>query len=190
MRIIVGISGASGAVYGLSLLRALRQLDVETHLVLSPWARKTLVQECGVTGAEAAALATRTYPHGDLSAPIASGSFRTAGMVIAPCSMRTMAAIAMGLSGDLMARAADVCLKERRTLVLVPRETPLNAIHLENMLKLNRAGAVIMPPVPAFYNRPATLEDMIAHFTGRVLDHFGLAHSLYPEWQGLGPAEG
>lgn len=189
MRIIVGISGASGAVYGLSLLKALHRLGAETHLVMSPWARKTLEQECGVSAAEAAALATRAYAYGDLAAPIASGSFRTAGMVIAPCSMKSMAAIAAGLSGDLLARAADVCLKERRTLVLVPRETPLNAIHLENMLKLNRAGAVIMPPVPAFYNRPKSLDDLIAHFTGRVLDHFGLEHALYQEWQGLTPPE-
>lgn len=188
MRIIVGISGASGAVYGLSLLRALQALQIETHLVITPWAKKTLEQECGVTAAQAGALASRTYPNSDLSAAIASGSFRTAGMVIAPCSMKTMAAIACGLSGDLITRAADVCLKERRTLVLVPRETPLNAIHLENMLKLTRAGAIIMPPVPAFYHRPGTLDEIVRHFTGRVLDQFGLAHALYEEWQGLSPA--
>lgn len=190
MRIILGISGASGAIYGVSILRALHQAGVETHLVMSGWAKRTMAQECpDITPESLSALAAQTYHPHDLSAAIASGSFRTAGMIIAPCSMKTMAALAAGLSGDLMTRAADVCLKERRTLVVCPRETPLNAIHLENMLKLNRAGAVIMPPVPAFYNRPASLDDIIHHFTGRVLDHFGVDHTLYREWTGMGPAE-
>lgn len=189
MRIIVGISGASGVIYGVRLLEALRELNVETHLVMSGWARRTLEQELDRSAAEVAALATRTYSPADLAAPISSGSFRTAGMVVAPCSMKSLASIANGLSGDLLSRAADVCLKERRTLVLCPRETPLNAIHLENMLRLNRAGAIIMPPVPAFYNRPRSLDDIVNHFVGRVLDHFGLEHRLYREWQGMTGAE-
>ncbi|MCG0238091.1 MAG: UbiX family flavin prenyltransferase [Firmicutes bacterium] len=185
MRIIVGVSGASGVIYAVRLLEVLRELGVETHLVMTGWARRTLEQELGRSPGEVMALASRTYSIADLSAPIASGSFRTAGMVVVPCSMKSLAAIASGLSGDLLSRAADVCLKERRTLVLCPRETPLNAIHLENMLRLSRAGAIIMPPVPAFYHRPRTLDEVVDHFVGRILDHFGLEHGLYREWQGI-----
>lgn len=191
MRIVLGISGASGAIFGLATLRALHQLEVETHLIVTAWAKKTLEQECGVSMKDITSLAAVVHASGDLSASIASGSFKTAGMIVAPCSMKTLAALAMGLTGDLLTRAADVTMREGRPLVLAPRETPLTPIHLENMLKLARIhGVTVMPPVPAFYNRPETIDDLVAHFVGRVLDRFGLEHRLYRPWQGLyGPEE-
>ncbi|BDG59212.1 UbiX family flavin prenyltransferase [Caldinitratiruptor microaerophilus] len=187
MRLIVGISGASGVIYGVRLLEVARELGVETHLIATGWARRTIEHELGRPAAEVTALATASYHPSDLSSPVASGSFQTAGMVVLPCSMKTLGALAAGYTADLLTRAADVCLKERRTLVLCPRETPLHAIHLENMLRLSRAGAIIMPPVPAFYDRPRTLQDVVDHFVGRVLDHFGIRSGLYAEWQGMGP---
>lgn len=187
MRLIVGISGASGVIYGVRLLEVARELGVETHLIVTGWARRTIEQELDRPAAEVTALATVSYHPSDLSSAVASGSFQTAGMVVLPCSMKTLGALAAGYTADLLTRAADVCLKERRTLVLCPRETPLHAIHLENMLRLSRAGAIIMPPVPAFYNRPQTLQDVVDHFVGRVLDHFGIRSGLYTEWQGMGP---
>jgi polyprenyl P-hydroxybenzoate/phenylacrylic acid decarboxylase-like protein len=189
-RLIVGISGSSAPQLGLAVLRALREVPgVETHLVVSRGATRSIAAEMG-DGAERefAALADVTYEPDNLAAAVASGSFRTAGMVVVPCSMRTLAAVATGNTGDLLTRAADVCLKERRRLVLVARETPLNLIHIRNMETVTLAGGVIMPPVPAFYHRPATIEDLLRHTAGKVLDLFGIEHSLFRRWEGL-PAE-
>jgi polyprenyl P-hydroxybenzoate/phenylacrylic acid decarboxylase-like protein len=184
-RLIVGVSGASAPHLALAVLRALRKVgDVETHLVISRGARRTIAEELQVSAADFAAEADVAYPAEDLAAPIASGSFRTAGMVVVPCSMRTLAAIATGNTTDLLTRAADVCLKERRRLVLVPRETPLNLIHIRNMETVTLAGGVIAPPVPAFYHQPATIEDLLAHTAGKILDQFDIDHELFRRWSG------
>ena len=185
MRIIVAMTGATGAVYGVSLLTALRDLGVETHLVVSRWAEVTLVKETGRSVRELVSLASTVHSRDNLGASIASGSFRHDGMIIAPCSMRTLAAIRCGFADDLIARAADVTLKERRRLVLMTRETPLNDIHLENMLALSRMGAVIAPPVPAFYSNPKTIDDLVDHTVGRMLDLFGLEWPKLRRWNGL-----
>jgi polyprenyl P-hydroxybenzoate/phenylacrylic acid decarboxylase-like protein len=189
-RLIVGVSGSSGPQFGLAVLRALRAVpDVETHLVVSQGARRTIDAELGMSWKDFAAEADVTYPPGDVAAAISSGSFRTMGMVVVPCSMRTLAAIATGNTTDLLTRAADVCLKERRRLVLVARETPLNLIHIRNMEAVTLAGGVIMPPVPAFYHRPATIDDLLAHIAGKVLDQFDIDHQLFRRWEGLGAAD-
>ena len=184
-RIIVGISGATGAIYGIRLLQMLRASEVETHLVMSKWAIRTLLHETMVTEEDVRRLATKVYPSGDQGAAISSGSFLTSGMIIAPCSMRTLAAIANGQGDELMHRAADVVLKERRKLVLLCRESPLNDIHLENMLKLSRMGVVIAPPVPAFYNHPQSLDDIVNHTVARALDQFGVHIQDQKRWSGL-----
>lgn len=185
-RLIVGITGASGAIYGIRLLEALKaQPDIETHLVVSRTAQITIRAETPYLLPEVNRLADFTHPYADLSACIASGSYPTLGMVIAPCSMRTLAEVAHGLSSTLLTRAADVCLKERRRLVLLARETPLTSAHLKNMLAVTEMGGIIMPPVPAFYSRPETLEDMVSHTVGRVLDCFDLSHSLVSRWRGM-----
>ena len=181
-RIIVGISGASGAIYGVRLLEALKGLPVETHLVMSKAAEMTLAYETDFKPAEVRALADVVHAVADVGAPIASGSFRTIGMVIAPCSVHSMAEVATGMTSNLLTRAADVTLKERRRLVLMLRETPLHTGHLKSMLAASEAGAVILPPVPAFYNLPKTLEQVIDHTIGRVLDRFDVAHDLSPRW--------
>lgn len=186
MRLVVGITGATGSIIGVRILHALRALGVQTHLVLSKWGRATLAAETDLGAAEVCALADHSYAPGDQAAPISSGSFRTDGMIIAPCSMKSLAAIRTGYGEGLIARAADVTLKERRRLVLVPRELPLSEIHLENMLALARMGAVIAPPVPAFYTRPSTIEHMVTHICARVLDQFGLDLPGVPRW---GPPE-
>ncbi|SFR00124.1 UbiX family flavin prenyltransferase [Desulfoscipio geothermicus] len=185
MRIVVAITGATGAVYGITMVRELARAGVETYLVISNWARRTIELETDFKISNIDALAARVYNAENLAAPIASGSFRHQGMVIAPCSMKTLAAIAGGYADNLISRAADVTLKEKRRLVLLPRETPLHEIHLENMLKLARAGAVIMPPVPAFYHRPSTITDLVMHTVGRVLDLLEIDNNLAPRWQGL-----
>lgn len=187
MRLIVGITGATGTVIGVRILQALHDLGVETHLVLSRWGRATMEMETDLTLADLHALADRVHGPGDQSAPISSGSFRTHGMIIAPCSMKTLAAVRTGYGEGLIARAADVTLKERRRLVLVPREMPLSEIHLENMLALSRLGAVIAPPVPAFYNQPATIDDIVTHIAARVLDQFGLDLPGAARWMGPPP---
>ena len=184
MRLIVGISGATGAVYGVRLLERLREAGVETHLVISRWGLRTLLHETTWTRARVEALAHATYPANDMGAAISSGSFTTDGMIVAPCSAKTLAAIATGVGDSLLHRAADVVLKERRRLVLLLRETPLSEIHLENMLKLARMGAVIMPPVPAFYNGPVTIDDLVEHAVSRALDQFGLETGGAPRWAG------
>ena len=174
MRLVVGITGATGTILGVRLLAALRELDVETHLVLSRWGRATLELETGLTASDVYDLADHVHGPGDQAAAISSGSFRTDGMIIAPCSMKTLAAIRAGYGDGLIARAADVTLKERRKLVLVPRELPFSEIHLENMLALTRMGAVVAAPVPAFYTKPRSVEDIVEHICARVLDQFGL----------------
>ncbi|MGH3864410.1 UbiX family flavin prenyltransferase [Actinokineospora sp.] len=184
MRLVVAITGATGTVIGVRLLRGLRDLGVTTHLVLSKWGRATLEMETDLAASDVYALADHVHGPGDQSAPISSGSFRTDGMIIAPCSMKTLAAIRSGYGEGLIPRAADVTLKERRKLVLVPRELPLSEIHLENMLALSRMGAVIAPPTPAFYTRPETVDDIVTHICARVLDQFGLDLPEAVRWQG------
>jgi 4-hydroxy-3-polyprenylbenzoate decarboxylase len=178
------MTGATGAAIGIRLLEVLGALGVETHLVLSRWAKATIEMETGHTVRQVQALATRCYGHQEQAAAISSGSFLTDGMIVAPCSMKTLAAIRVGYSEGLITRAADVSLKERRRLVLVPRETPLSAIHLENMLVLAQMGTVIVPPMPAFYNRPEGLSDIVNHTAARVLDQFGLDNDLTTRWEG------
>jgi len=184
-RLIVGITGATGTIFGVRLLQMLHGSGVETHLVVSKWAARTLTHETPYSLKEVQALATQSYGSGDQGAAISSGSFVTLGMVIAPCSMRTLAAIAHGLGDNLVHRAADVVLKERRKLVLVVRESPFNEIHLENMLKLARMGVVILPPVPAFYNHPQSLDDMINHVAMRVVDQFDIHLDVMNRWDGV-----
>ncbi|MGI5166936.1 UbiX family flavin prenyltransferase [Spirillospora sp. CA-253888] len=190
MRLVVAMTGATGAPIGVRLLEALRELDVETHLVVSRWARATLAQETGHSVREVRELASVWHGPDDQGASISSGSFRTDGMVVVPCSMKTLASIRTGYGDGLIGRAADVTLKERRRLVLVTREAPLSAIHLENMLELARLGVVIMPPAPAFYHRPATVADVVEHIVARILDQFGLDMPAARRWQGMGPAVG
>lgn len=184
-RLVVGITGASAPILGIHLLQALQRLGtVETHLVMSRAAHRTLELETDLRPPDVIALADVYHQRGDIAASIASGSFRTLGMVVVPCSMKTLAGIATGYSDELLTRAADVCLKERRRLVLVTRETPLSLIHLRNMLTVTEAGAVVLPPTPAFYQRPASIEDLIAHLTGKVLDQFDIDHQLFSRWEG------
>jgi len=182
-RLIVGISGASGVIYGVRLLEALKPLPVETHLVMTRTAEVTLAHETRLKVAAVRKLADVAYKIDDLAAAISSGSFRTIGMVVAPCSMRSLGEIAHGISSNLLTRAADVILKERKRLVLVARETPLSTIHLRNMLTLSEMGAVIAPPVPAFYNRPGSLDDIVDHTVGRLLDLFGLDTGKVKRWK-------
>jgi flavin prenyltransferase len=182
-RLVGGITGATGTILGVRLLEALRGTDVETHLVVSRWGARTLAHETSWSLEAVKRLATRSYPENDQGAAVSSGSFLTLGMVIVPCSVRTLAAVAHGHCENLVQRAADVVLKERRRLVLAVREMPLSDIHLENMLKLSRMGAVMAPPVPAFYTRPRTLDDMVDHTVGRLLDLFGI-HLDGARWSG------
>ena len=185
-RIVVGITGATGAVLGVEVLRRLQQSsDVETHAVLSRWARATLHLETGLSASDVAGLADVVYSWDDQAAAISSGSYRVEGVVIVPCSMKTLAAIRTGYSDGLIARAADVALKERRQLVLVPRESPLSEIHLESMLALARMGATIVPPMPAFYNHPASVDDVVSHVVTRVLDQFGIDSPNAKRWSGV-----
>jgi len=187
-RIIVGISGATGAILGVRLLQALKKAGVETHLVVSKWGLQTLLHETSYTLEQVQRLAARHYPSQDAAAAIASGSFLTQGMAICPCSVRSLAAIACGNGDNLLHRAADVVLKERRKLVLAVREAPLSEVHLENMLKLSRMGAVIFPPVPAFYTRPRSVDDLVDQTVLRILDQFGLHLASRKRWPGGGGA--
>jgi 4-hydroxy-3-polyprenylbenzoate decarboxylase len=182
-RLIVGITGASGTIYGLRLLQACRDVGLETHLCLSKAGELTLSCELDVPARELKALAHKSYAPGDIGSSIASGSFRTLGMIIAPCSIRTMSEIACGTTTSAMTRAADVVLKEQRKLVLLLRETPLHAGHLENLLKLARLGAIIAPPVPAFYIRPKSVDALVDHTVGRALDLFGIDTDLPHRWR-------
>jgi 4-hydroxy-3-polyprenylbenzoate decarboxylase len=185
-RLIVGISGASGTIYGVRMLELLRHAEIETHLVMSKSAEMTLAYETDMKAKDVRALASVHYPVSDIGAAISSGSFPTMGMVIAPCSIRTMSEIASGVTASLLSRAADVVLKEKRRLVLAVRETPLHAGHLRTMLTLAEIGAVVAPIVPAFYNRPQSVDEIINHTVGRLLDLFGIDAGVVKRWKGGG----
>ena len=186
-RIVIGITGASGAILGVRTLEAFAAAGVETHLVVSRWGQQTLEHETGLKMDDLRGRADTLYSSGDMAAAISSGSFRTMGMVIVPCSMHSLAAISLGMGENLVHRAADVVLKERLPLVLVPRETPLNDIHLENMLRLSRMGVRIVPPNPAFYNHPESVQDIVDHIVARILDQFGVASDFWGRWDGVMP---
>lgn len=183
-KLIVGITGATGAIFGVRMLQALRAADVETHLVLSRWGMQTIEHETGLTNAQLHDMASVVHGSGNMAATVSSGSFHTDGMVIVPCTMRTLAAVAHGYGEGLVHRAADVVLKERRKLVIVARETPLSEIHLENMLKLARMGVTILPPMPAFYNKPESVDDIVDHIVARVLDQFDIPAEFAKRWDG------
>jgi 4-hydroxy-3-polyprenylbenzoate decarboxylase len=183
-RLIVGLTGATGAILGVRLLEALKECDVESHLVISNWARRTIEHETSYTLKQVCALATVYHNSTNMAAEISSGSFITDGMVVIPCSMRTLGCIANGYGEHLVHRAADVVLKEQRRLVLVARESPLSELHLENMLKLARMGVTIIPPMPAFYNHPKSINDIVDHIVARVLDQFGISAPFAKRWDG------
>ena len=183
-KLIIGITGSTGSVLGVRLLEILSGTDVETHLIISKWGHQTLEHETSYTYDQVLAMADVSYGPGDMGASVSSGSFRTEGMVIIPCSMASLAAISSGQGTHLVHRAADVILKERRKLVLVARELPLNDIHLENMLKLSKMGVSIVPPMMAFYNHPKSIEDMVDHVVMRVLDQFDITVDTVPRWEG------
>jgi len=183
-RIVVGISGASGAIYGIRLLKLLRELGVESHLVMSRSAQVTLAHETGLRLADVQALADVFYPNTDIGAAISSGSFRVHGMIVAPCSIKTLSEIATGCTGSLLSRSADVMLKERRRLVLMVRETPLHLGHIRSLAAVTEAGAIVYPPVPAFYAKPTSLEEMVDHTLGRVLDLFDIDARTVRRWHG------
>lgn len=188
-RIIVGISGASGAIYGIRTLEQLRKLGVETHLIISKSAEVTITQETDLKIAQVRALADRWYPVQDIAAAISSGSFLTASMIIAPCSIRSVSEIAIGATSNLLSRAADVVLKERRRLVLLVRETPLHLGHLRTLAAVTEIGAIVLPPVPAFYNRPQSIDDIVNHTVARTLDLFSLDTGSLRRWGGLAGAD-
>jgi flavin prenyltransferase len=184
VKVVVGISGGSGAIYAVSLLKALKEIGVETHLVVTTMGEYVTEHECGVSLEELKGMADHFHDNKNFAAPIASGSFKVDSMVVLPCSMKTLAGIAYGFSDSLLTRACDVTIKEGRKLILVPRETPLSPIHLENMLKLSKIGVSIVPPSPGFYNHPETLEDIVLNMTGRILDMMGIDNSLVNRWKG------
>ena len=184
-KLIVGMTGASGAIYGVRLLQVLAETDVEVHLVVSKWAQQTLEHETTLTLSDLRDMADVYYGPQDMGAAISSGSFMTDGMVIVPCSTRSVAAVANGIGEHLVHRAADVVLKERRKLVMVVREAPLSEIHLANMLKLSRMGVTMLPPMPAFYNHPQTIDDIVNHTVARVLDQFGIKADFAKRWDGV-----
>lgn len=180
--VVVGMSGATGAIYGIRTLEVLREVGVETHLVVSRWADATILAETSWKPAAVRELADHVHDEDDLSSPLADPALATAGMIVAPCSMRTLATIANGMAENLLQRAAEIHLQERRPLTLLARESPLSVIHLDNMLRAAKAGALIVPPVPAFYARPRTLDDMVDHTVGRVLDQLGVEHERIRRW--------
>jgi 4-hydroxy-3-polyprenylbenzoate decarboxylase len=186
MRIIVGITGASGVILGVDLLRALaRHPECETHLVMTDSARRTLAYETDVDPDRVIALADHFHSIGDMAASISSGSFRTDGMIVMPCSMKTLAGVVTGYTDNLLLRAVDVCLKERRRVILVPRELPLSAVHLRNLMQAASDGCIIMPPMLTFYNHPETVQQMINHLVGKIMAMFGLVFSEFVPWSGL-----
>lgn len=184
-RLIVGISGASGAPIAVELLKCIKPHGIESHLIITKGGYMTIQQETGLTALQFEALADVVYDNSNIGATLASGSYKTAGMVIVPCSMKTVAGINSGYSDNLLLRAADVTLKERRKLVLVTRECPLSTIHLRNMYELSQTGVVVLPPVLSYYNRPITVEDCTRHMVGKILDQFGLDSELFRRWEGL-----
>ncbi len=184
-KLIIGISGASGAIYGIRALQALRDIsDIETHLVLSPSAKRTIIEETDWEVAAVEALADVVHSHRDIGAAIASGSFQTVGMLVAPCSIKSLSGIVNSYGDNLLTRAADVCLKERRLLVLLVRESPLHLGHIELLGDAARYGAVVLPPMPAFYNRPQSVDDIVNHTVGKAFDQFGIPHQLFRRWKG------
>lgn len=187
-RLVVGIAGASGVIYGIRILELLKKTDIETHLVMSKSAEMTLAYETDMKAKDVKALASVNHPNGDIGASISSGSFATIGMIVAPCSIKTMSEIATGVTSSLLSRAADVVLKEKRRLVLAVRETPLHVGHLRTMTTLAEIGAIVAPIVPAFYNKPKTVDDIVNHTVGRLLDLFGVETKMVKRWKG-GPAE-
>jgi 4-hydroxy-3-polyprenylbenzoate decarboxylase len=182
MKLVVGITGSTGVIYGIRMLRALREQSVETHLVITEWAKKCILMETDYKLEDVKSLASQYSDDSNLASGISSGTYRTDGMIVIPCSMKTLSGIANGYDETLVARAAGVTLKESRRLVLVPRETPLTAINLENMLKLARLGVTILPPVPGFYTRPKSIDELIDHTIGKCLDQFDVEHDLYKRW--------
>ncbi len=185
MRLVIGITGSSGIIYGLKLLEACEELDISTDLIISPSAEKIIDFEIDKTVEDLKELATRSYEYEDVGAPISSGSVKTDGMIIAPCTMKTLGSLANGVTDNLIIRSADVTLKEDRKLVLVPRETPVHDIHLENMTKLSRTGAKILPASPGFYHQPESIEELANFVVGKTLDQFEINHELYRSWDGL-----
>ena len=184
-RIVVSMSGASGAILGIRVLQELRKAEIETHLILSRWAKRTIELETDYTTEDVCRLADYVHSEENMASCVSSGSFQTDGMVLVPCSMKTLAAVANGFSYNLIARAADVTLKERRPLVIVPRETPLSSIHLRNMLSLSGDGAILLPPCIGFYTRPENLNQAIDHIVGKILDELHIEHQLYNRWNGV-----
>ncbi len=185
MRLLVGISGSSGVAYGIRLLEILKTLKVETHLIISEWAEECIKIETDKKSSYVKSLAKYVYSNDNLAAKPSSGSYKIDGMVIIPCSMKTLASIANGYEDTLISRAASVTLKESRKLVLVPRETPLTAIHLSNMLRLAKMGTVILPAMPGFYHKPTSVDELLNHIAGKVLDQFGIEHEVFKRWAGV-----
>jgi len=184
LKLIVGITGSTGVIYGVRLLQVLKEKKVQTHLIITEWAKKCLAMETDFTPDEVKSLATTVSDEANMAASVSSGTHKTDGMIVIPCSMKTLSSIAVGYDETLIARAAGVTLKESRKLILVTRETPLTAINLENMLKLARLGVVILPPVPGFYTRPKTIDEIVDHTVGKCLDQFDIEHNLYKRWGG------
>ena len=182
MRLIIGITGSTGAIYGIRMLETLKKLGVETHLIMSEWGEKCISMETEYTVDYVKSLASNLSDEKNMASSVSSGTHKVDGMIVAPCSMKTLSAIASGYDDTLVARAASVTIKESRKLILMVRETPLSAIHLENMLKLSRIGVVILPPVTEFYTKPRSIDDVVNHGVGKCLDQFDLEHDLYPRW--------
>lgn len=185
MKLLVGISGSSGVAYGVRLLEVLRTLKIETHLIISKWAEECIKIETDKKPSYVKSLAKHVYSNDDLAAKPSSGSFKIDGMVVIPCSMKTLASIANGYEDTLISRSASVMLKESRKLILVPRETPLTAIHLSNMLRLARMGTIILPAMPGFYHRPKSIDELLNHISGKILDQFGIEHEVFKRWAGI-----
>ena len=182
MRLIVAITGGSGVIYGIKMLEILKNLELESHLVISNWGDRNIKIETDKTIEYVKSLATKCYDNDNMAAAISSGSFKTDGMAIVPCSMKTLSSIASGYDDNLISRSAGVCIKESRRLVIVPRETPLSRIHLGNMIKLVEIGVIILPAMPGFYHRPKSIDDLITHIVGKILDQFGIKHNIFRRW--------
>jgi flavin prenyltransferase len=182
MRLVVGITGSSGVIYGIKVLEVLLKIKIETHLIISQWGERNVQIETDKSVEFVKSLATRIYNNDDMAAPISSGSFKTDGMAIVPCSMKTLSSIANGYDDSLVSRAAGVCIKESRRLVIVPRETPLSKIHLQNMIRLADIGVIVLPAMPGFYQKPKSMDDLITHIAGKILDQFGIEHNIYRRW--------
>jgi len=182
MRLVVGITGSSGVIYGINVLEVLLKIKIESHLIISQWGERNVQIETDKSVEFVKSLATRIYNNDDMAAPISSGSFKTDGMAIVPCSMKTLSSIANGYDDSLVSRAAGVCIKESRRLVIVPRETPLSKIHLQNMISLADIGVIVLPAMPGFYQRPKSMDDLITHIAGKILDQFGIEHNIYRRW--------